>query len=111
MVVESCGRLYGIDLAFHAGFYGIGAYVATLVGFLIGFPALRIRDDFFVIATFGFQIILFQVMNNWMELTNGPLGLPGIPQPVIFGYHITSHVDFLVLSFIFAGLVYFIIRR
>ena len=46
-----------------------------------------------------------------MELTNGPLGLPGIPQPVIFGYHITSHVDFLVLSFIFAGLVYFIIRR
>jgi len=64
-----------------------------------------------VIATFGFQIILFQVMNNWMELTNGPLGLPGIPQPVIFGYHITSHVDFLVLSFIFAGLVYFIIRR
>jgi branched-chain amino acid transport system permease protein len=117
----------------HAGFYGIGAYVAALlslnygahfllvlpaavlvaalVGFLIGFPALRIRDDFFVIATFGFQVILFQVMNNWMELTNGPLGLPGIPQPVIFGYKITSHVDFLVLSLLFAGLVYFIVRR
>jgi branched-chain amino acid transport system permease protein len=116
-----------------AGFYGIGAYVAALlslnygvhfllvipaavliaalVGFLIGFPALRIRDDFFVIATFGFQIILFQVMNNWMELTNGPLGLPGIPQPELFGYRITSHVDFLVLSFIFAVLVYFIVRR
>ena len=117
----------------HAGFYGIGAYVAALlslnygvhfllvmpaaviiaalVGFLIGFPALRIRDDYFVIATFGFQIILFQVMNNWMELTNGPLGLPGIHQPELFGYRITSHIDFLVLSFIFCGLVYFIVRR
>jgi branched-chain amino acid transport system permease protein len=121
-----------ISLA-QAGFYGIGAYVAALlslnygvsfllvipaavliaviIGFLIGFPALRIRDDFFVIATFGFQIILFQVMNNWMELTNGPLGLPGIPQPELFGYHITSHVDFLVLSLAFAIIVYFILRR
>ena len=79
----------------HAGFYGIGAYTAAIlslkfgvnffvaipasvviamaIGAAIGFPALRIRDDFFVIATFGFQVILFQVMNNWMELTNGPL--------------------------------------
>jgi branched-chain amino acid transport system permease protein len=121
-----------ISLA-QAGFYGIGAYVAALlslnygvsfllampaavfivavVGFLIGFPALRIRDDFFVIATFGFQIILFQVMNNWMELTNGPLGLPGIPQPELFGYRLTSHIDFLVLSLAFAVIVYFILRR
>ena len=117
----------------HAGFYGIGAYtaallslnygvhfllvipaavlIAVIVGFLIGFPALRIRDDFFVIATFGFQIILFQVMNNWMDLTNGPLGLPGIPQPELFGYHLTSHIDFLVLSLAFAAIVYFILRR
>ena len=121
-----------ISLA-QAGFYGIGAYVAALlslnygvsfllvipaavliaviIGFLIGFPALRIRDDFFVIATFGFQIILFQVMNNWMELTNGPLGLPGIPQPELFGYRLTSHIDFLVLSLALAIIVYFILRR
>ena len=92
----------------HAGFYGIGAYTAALLslnfgvsflltipaailvaaffGVLIGWPSLRIRDDLFVITTFGFQVILFQIMNNWMELTNGPLGLPGIPQPELFGY-------------------------
>lgn len=117
----------------HAGFYGIGAYtaallalnfhtnfllaipaaiiVAALFGFLIGFPSLRIRDDFFVIATFGFQVILFQIMNNWMELTHGPLGLPGIPQPMLFGYQITSHIDFLLLTLAFAVLVFFIARR
>ncbi len=117
----------------HAAFYGIGAYtvallslnfglnflitipiaivVSALFSFLIGFPSLRIRDDFFVIATFGFQVIIFQIMNNWMELTHGPLGLPGIPQPTLFGYQISSHVDFLVLSLAFALLVYFISRR
>jgi branched-chain amino acid transport system permease protein len=117
----------------HAAFYGIGAYtvallslrfgvtfliavpaaiiVAAIFGFLIGFPSLRIRDDFFVIATFGFQVIIFSVMNNWMELTNGPLGLPGIPQPEMVGYRFTSHLDFLVLSLLFAALTYFVCRR
>ena len=117
----------------HAGFYGIGAYtaallslnfglsfvvtvpaailVAALFGVFIGWPSLRIRDDLFVITTFGFQIILFQIMNNWMDLTNGPLGLPGIPQPELFGHKISSHVDFLILSIVLAALVYVIARR
>jgi branched-chain amino acid transport system permease protein len=117
----------------HAAFYGIGAYTAALLslrfgvsflltipaaiivaaafGFLIGFPSLRIRDDFFVIATFGFQVIIFSVMNNWMELTQGPLGLPGIPQPEVFGYKFSSHLDFLLLSLFFAVVVYLISRR
>lgn len=117
----------------HAGFYGIGAYaaallalnfhvnflvgiaagivVATMIGFAIGYPSLRFRGDFFVIATLGFQMILFEVMNNWMGLTNGPLGLPGIPQPVIFGFQIASHVSFFILTLLFAIAVYFICRR
>jgi branched-chain amino acid transport system permease protein len=117
----------------HAAFYGIGAYTAALlslrfgtsflltipaaiivaaaIGFLIGFPSLRIRDDFFVIATFGFQVIIFSVMNNWMDLTQGPLGLPGIPQPELLGYKFSSHLDFLVLSLFFAVVVYLISRR
>jgi branched-chain amino acid transport system permease protein len=121
-----------ISLA-QAGFYGIGAYTAALLslnygvnfliaiplailiaamfGFIIGFPSLRIRDDLFVITTFGFQVIIFQVMNNWMDLTQGPLGLPGIPQPEIFGYKISSHIDFLILSVVFVLIVYFIARR
>lgn len=121
-----------ISLA-QAGFYGIGAYtaallslnygvhfliaiplaiiIATMFGFIVGFPSLRIRDDLFVITTFGFQIIIFQVMNNWMDLTQGPLGLPGIPQPEIFGYKISSHIDFLILSSIFVLIVYIIARR
>ena len=117
----------------HAGFYGIGAYtaallslnygvnflvaipvailVASVAGFLIGFPSLRIRDDMFVITTFGFQVIIFQVMNNWMELTHGPLGLPGIPQPEFLGYKMTSHIDFVIFTALFVALVYLIAAR
>lgn len=123
----------GLVSVSQAAFYGIGAYtaallalnfhasilltlpaaavVAGLAGVAIGYPSLRIRDDFFVIATFGFQVIAFSVMNNWMDLTNGPLGLPGIPQPEIFGYHISSHVDFLLLTLACAAIVYVIARR
>ncbi|MBW2738992.1 MAG: branched-chain amino acid ABC transporter permease [Methanococcoides sp.] len=106
----------------HAAFYGVGAYVAALMalnlhspflaniicavilsgllGALVGIPSLRIRDDYFAIATFAFQIITFSIMNNWVSFTGGPMGLPGIPQPTIFGWKITTHYDFLIVIFV-----------
>lgn len=117
----------------HAAFYGIGAYssalVATiwhlpfsisilagmvfacLVSFVVSLPSLRLHDDYFVIATFGFQMILFSIFNNWMDLTRGPLGISGIPQPVIFHWHVTTHIDFLVFSACLGCFAYFIVYR
>jgi branched-chain amino acid transport system permease protein len=117
----------------HAAFYGIGAYVVALLalnlgsnfiinmicgmllagilGAIIAIPSLRIHDDYFVIATFGFQIIVFSIMNNWVSLTKGPLGIPGIPQPVIFGITISSHVQFLIFTGIFAVLIFLFSKR
>ncbi len=98
----------GILSMAHAAFYGIGAYVVALLalsvhtpfilnillaiiaagafGAIVGIPSLRIKDDYFIIATFAFQIITFSVLNNLVSFTGGPMGLPGIPQPVIFGF-------------------------
>jgi branched-chain amino acid transport system permease protein len=109
----------GILSIAHAAFYGVGAYVAALMalrchtpfllnlllaiiasaalGALVGIPSLRIKDDYFIIATFAFQIIVFSILNNWVSLTSGPMGLPGIPQPVIFGLKISSHIGFLIV--------------
>ncbi len=113
-----CGQSGFLSLA-QAAFCGLGAYtsallavqfgapflvgvlagmaVAVLISFVVSLPSLRLHDDYFVIATFGFQMILFSIFNNWMSLTRGPLGIPGIPQPVIFDWHVTSHLDFLIL--------------
>ena len=118
----------GILSIAHAAFYGVGAYVAALMalklqtpfllnlflaviasglfGALVGIPSLRLRDDYFVIATFAFQIITFSILNNIVDFTGGPLGLPGIPQPNIFGFEITSHIEFLILVIILAGLTF-----
>ena len=67
----------------HAGFYGIGAYTSALlfsgvVAFVISFIALRTYEDYFVVVTLGIQIIIFSLMNNLTDITNGPLGVVGI---------------------------------
>lgn len=98
----------------HAAFYGVGAYVSalmalkfqtpfitniicavilsSLLGFLVGIPSLRIQDDYFVIATFAFQVITFNILNNWVSFTGGPMGIPGIPQPTILGLGVSSNL-------------------
>jgi branched-chain amino acid transport system permease protein len=120
-----------ISLA-HAAFYGIGAYTTALLSvklsipFLINLPiaiiisgliaiiistiALRTVDDYFIIITLGIQVVVFSLMNNWMDLTNGPLGIPGIPSISIFGFEFSSKISFLILALILATLIFFIIR-
>jgi branched-chain amino acid transport system permease protein len=117
----------------HAALYGVGAYIAALLalhfhtGFLLGVacaaagagvisvivaaPSLRVHDDYFVLATFAFQVIAFSVMNNWINVTGGPMGLPGIPQPRIFGITISSHWQFLILTGVFAIAAVLLVRR
>jgi branched-chain amino acid transport system permease protein len=56
-------------------------------------------------------MILFSIFNNWTELTSGPIGISGIPPPVIFGWSIESHSEFVALAAIYAGFCYFIIGR
>jgi len=107
----------------HAAFYGIGAYVTTLlmmnlhvpffIAMLIGvigsavlsmsisIPSLRLRGDYFVLASLGFQMIIFAILYNWVSVTRGPYGIPGIPRPSIFGFKI----DTLLLFFIFTTVI------
>src|SRR5207302_1872579 len=85
----------------HAAFFGIGAYATALLtvklewspwigllaaialpalaGWFIGRLALKIRGAYFVLLTISFAGVISLVSINWMDLTNGPLGLPGVP--------------------------------
>jgi len=115
----------------HAAFYGLGAYASALMtvfygapfllgvlagigvalvsSFIVSLPSLRLQEDYFVIATFGFQVIIFSIFNNWANLTQGPVGITGIPQPVVFGWTINTHLVFLGGSAIFAAFAYLIV--
>jgi branched-chain amino acid transport system permease protein len=110
----------GILSACHAAFYGVGAYVSALLAvhyqvpmpvglaagmaaaaaasLVVSLPALRLDDDYFVIATFGFQVIGFSVLNNWVGLTQGPFGIPGVPKPELFGWRVESRAGFALLG-------------
>jgi branched-chain amino acid transport system permease protein len=89
----------------------LAIFGAGIFGSIVGIPSLRLKDDYFVIATFAFQIIIFSVLNNLVDFTGGPLGLPGIPQPDIFGFQISTYLAFLILSGALAILVYWISNR
>ncbi|MBA1335777.1 MAG: Branched-chain amino acid transport system permease protein LivM [Firmicutes bacterium] len=57
----------------------LGGIFAAVVGFLIGAPALRLKGDYLAIATLGFSEIIRIVITNAQRVTNGALGLKGIP--------------------------------
>ena len=123
----SAGLTGLISLA-HAGFYGIGAYTSAILSlhfqlpFWINLPiamlacliaslvvsliALRTVDDYFIICTLGIQVIIFSLMNNWMELTRGPLGISGIPSISLFGIALDGKVFYLLLSAFFMLIVW-----
>lgn len=57
----------------------VGGVLAALASLLIGWPALRLRGDYLAIATLGFSEIIRVLFVNWQSITNGSLGLKGIP--------------------------------
>ncbi len=57
----------------------LGGLLAALFGFLIGAPVLKLTDDYLAIATLGFSEIIRIVFVNTQTITNGALGLKGIP--------------------------------
>ena len=123
-----------ISLA-HAGFFGIGAYTSAILTINYGYPflvtlpiamaicgvsalvvsfiALRTVDDYFIIITLGIQVIAFSLMNNWMSLTNGPLGIRAIPPISILGFSFssTNKISFLLLTLGLTFIVFAILRN
>ena len=58
----------------------LGGVIAGFIGWLLGVIALRLRDDYLAIATLGFSEIIRVVLTNLQTVTNGSLGLKGLPR-------------------------------
>ncbi len=103
----------------HAAFLGLGAYAAALLGLRLGVPFLpavllgaclaalaslvvslaawRLRGEALVLATFGAQMLFSDAAENWVSLTRGPLGLPNVPRPTLFGHVLASSGELALL--------------
>jgi branched-chain amino acid transport system permease protein len=119
----------------HTAFFGIGAYTAALLslraglpfyvtvpaaavvaavsGVLIGAVTLRLRGPFFVIVTLCFAEVLRLIANNWVDLTNGPMGLSGIAKPswAMSGDILWQKVTFFYIGLFLAAVSLFISYR
>lgn len=110
----------GLFSVMHAVFFGMGAYTTAIltvrhgwqwaatipVGMLaaaalataVAAVSLRVHADYFVIASFGLQVIATSVLLNWRELTNGIQGISGVPEPSLLGWQVSSREDALALA-------------
>ncbi|NLS44836.1 MAG: branched-chain amino acid ABC transporter permease [Firmicutes bacterium] len=57
-----------------------GGMAGALGALVVGFPTLRLRGDYLAIATFGFSQIIIVLANNLISVTNGALGIKGVPE-------------------------------
>ena len=123
----------GLPSLGHAAFYCIGAYISALLalnlgmspwiglaagacgaavfGLVIGMPSLRLKGDYLALATFGAGLIVYSVVKNWVELTRGPMGLPGIPGFSVLGFPLNSIWSYLLLVTGFTLVTVFVLNR
>jgi branched-chain amino acid transport system permease protein len=107
----------------HSAFYGLGAYVSTLLIVKLGVPfwaafvagvafsgiagmflslfAVRLRGHYLAIASLGFAVIVHQILLNWISLTQGPLGIYGIAAPPALAIPGLPMIDFRNLAAFF----------
>ncbi len=131
------GYLGLLSLA-HPAFYAVGAYASTLlvmnldIPFLlamflagviamlfalsIGYPAFRLSYHSFAIVTLAFTLMTRIVLNNWVTVTKGPMGIPGIPKPVLhipllLEMRITTITDYYYFILVLVALTLLFVYR
>jgi len=108
-----------------AAFYGIGAYIGTfflmqfhcplvviiavvslvtgLFSFVVSYASVKLKGDYFVLASMGFQLIVYTILYNWIPVTRGPYGIPGIPGIRLFGiWELSGVYAYFALSLVLA---------
>lgn len=116
----------------HAAFFGVGAYTSTilmanygwpfpvtfiiaglataLIAFIV-VPVLRLSGLFLGMATLALGEIIYLLMNNLVDLTEGPYGIHSIPYPSIGIFTFDSYTKFYFLFTIFVALAFLVISR
>ena len=103
----------------HMVFFGIGAYtsailtthgipwyfaiiiaglLASLIGTIIAAITVRLKGEYFAMVTLGLIFIIIAVSRNWISLTRGALGIPGVPDII------RNNFGYMIFSWIIAGL-------
>ena len=61
----------------------IGSLGAGAVGFMLSYPAGRVREVYLAMMTLGFGMVFYEVIREWQDVTGGVMGLSGVPSVVL----------------------------
>src|SRR5580658_834945 len=87
----------------------VAAVVCVTLNVLVTLPALRVSGDYFVVTSFGIQLLATAIFTNWTAGTGGANGLPGIPPADLLGKTLesTGQLTLLCLAAMVLGCVAF----
>ncbi len=117
-----------------AAFYGVGAYISAfflmqfnlpfiliaaivmlvtgLLSYVVTLSSVKLKGDYFILASLGFQMIIYTVLYNWTDVTRGPYGIPGIPGIKLLGlWDISGVWGYFVLTTLLSLTVIWIFRK
>jgi branched-chain amino acid transport system permease protein len=125
----------GQETLAQAAFLGVGAYMTALmtqagwpwgvafllsgvtcfiVGFLLGFPALRVQSHYLAFVTLAFSIVAWLVFRNEEWLTGGVSGIHGVKRPAILGLETKPYVTFyhfvMVITAVMTAIMWWLLR-
>jgi|SRR3989344_5129929 len=128
LIVTSLNLAYGftglVNLG-HMAFFGIGAYVsalltihgvpwyiamilagaiASILGTIMAAITVRLKGDYFQVVTLGLVFMAIAISRNWISLTRGALGLPGVPSII------SNKFYYMVFVFVICAVCVFIIN-
>ncbi len=98
-----------------AAFVGIGSYITAylttrgwpfwstymlagtscfVVGWLLGYPALRVQHHYLAFVTLAFNTLVYLIFRNEEWLTRGIYGIMNIPRPEVLGWSVARPIPF-----------------
>ncbi len=89
----------------------LGAVFSVLVGIVAALPSLRLKGDYFALATFGLGLVVYYIARNWTSFTKGPMGVPNIPKLSILGLTLNSAYLYFIIVLGFVVVTTFIASR
>ncbi len=123
----------GIVSMCHAALFGIGGYVSALlamhlglnfligillamattgiIGLLLAIPSLRIKDEYLILFTCAFQLVVYGLMVTEIDITRGETGLSAIPRANLFGLQFVTPRSYLPLLLVLCAILFLICWR
>jgi ABC-type branched-subunit amino acid transport system ATPase component/ABC-type branched-subunit amino acid transport system permease subunit len=80
-----------------------GTAVAAVSGIVLAVPALRVRGPYLAMVTIAFGWVVWKILQEWVPVTGGDLGISSIPKPQIASIRLETHNFYYVVLAFFLG--------